>query len=137
MPTLDRATLRVTGRQRTLTAIASGLPVVQLTTNGAKTGTPHPICVLGFPTTQGLVVAAGNFGRPAEPAWCANLRTHPRAVLTEGNLARVVVARELTAKARAAAWQQCLATYPAGAAYARRAHPRVIALFLLEPELDA
>lgn len=135
MPTLDRATFRVTGHRRTLTAIVSGLPVVRLTTTGARTGMPHAVSVLGFPTTQGLVVAAGNFGRRTEPAWCTNLRRNPRALLWQGLLARVVVAHELTGDARAAAWRQCLAIYPGGAAYARRAGPRVIALFVLEPEL--
>ncbi|MGB8382796.1 MAG: nitroreductase family deazaflavin-dependent oxidoreductase, partial [Dermatophilaceae bacterium] len=92
MPTLDRATLRVTGHRRTLTAIMAGLPVVQLTTVGAKTGMPHAVSVLGFHTNQGVVVAAGNFGHRTEPAWCANLRRNPRARLEQGRLTRPVVA---------------------------------------------
>ena len=136
MPTLDRATLRVTGHRRTLTAILAGLPVVQLTTIGAKTGMPHTVSVLGFPTRQGVVVAAGNFGHRTEPAWCANLRRNPRARLEQGRLTRPVVAHELSGNARAAAWRQCLTVYPDGAEYARRAAPRVIAQFLLDPECD-
>ena len=69
MPALDRVTLRVSGQRRTLTAVVSGLPVVRLTTTGARTGMPHAVSVLGFPTTQGLVVAVGNFGRRTQPAW--------------------------------------------------------------------
>lgn len=76
MPTLDRAALRVTGHRRSLTAIVAGLPVVQLTTIGARTGISRTVSVIGFPTGQGLVVAGGNFGERTEPAWCANLRRH-------------------------------------------------------------
>ncbi|MGV1009921.1 MAG: nitroreductase family deazaflavin-dependent oxidoreductase [Dermatophilaceae bacterium] len=87
---------------------------------GAKTGLPRAVCVLGFPTSQGVVVAAGNFGQQEEPAWCANLRRHPRARLEQGRLTRPVVAHELSGDARAAAWRQCLTVYPGGAQYARR-----------------
>ena len=123
MPTLDRATLRVTGHRRCLTAIVAGLPVVQLTTIGARTGMPRTVSVLGFPTGQGVVVAGGNFGQRTEPAWCANLRRNPRARLAQGRLTRGVVAQELSGDARAAAWRQCLTVYPGGADYARRAAP--------------
>lgn len=135
MPTLDRATFRVTGHRLTLTAIVSGLPVVRLTTTGARTAMPHAVSVIGFSTPQGLIVATGNFGRPSEPAWSANLRRNPRAILVQGRLAQAVVAHELTGDARATAWRQCLDIYPGGAAYARRASPRAIALFVLDPEL--
>lgn len=136
MPTLDRASLRVTGHRYTLTAIVAGLPVVQLTTIGAKTGMSQTVSALGFPTRQGVVVAAGNFGQRTEPAWSANLRRNPRARLEQGRLTRAVVAHELSGDARAAAWRQCLTVYPGGADYARRAAPRVLALYLLEPERD-
>lgn len=90
--------------------------------------------MLGFPIAEGLVVAAGNFGRPWDPAWCLNLRSNPRANLDDGGEARSVVAHELAGAAREAAWQQCLSIYPAGAAYARRATPRVIAVFILRSD---
>ena len=35
---------------------------------------------------------------------------------------------------REAVWRHCLAIYPGGAAYARRAGTRVIGLFLLHPD---
>jgi hypothetical protein len=45
-----------------------------------------------------------------------------------------VVAEELLGEARAAVWERCLVVYPGGTAYARRAAPRTIGLFLLGPD---
>ena len=131
---LEHAAFRVTGHRYTLTAMMTGLPVILLTTTGKKDGTTHTVPLLGFPIAEGLVVAAGNFGRPWDPAWCLNLRSNPRANLDDGGEARLVVAHELAGAAREAAWQQCLSIYPAGAAYARRATPRVIAVFILRSD---
>jgi deazaflavin-dependent oxidoreductase (nitroreductase family) len=118
----------------TVTSVVAGLPVVMLTTTGARTGRLHTVPVLGFRVEGGLVIAAGNFGQQQEPAWCLNLRRDPQArVVVDGRM-RGVVAEELAGEVRAAAWGQCLAVYPGGAAYARRAAPRVIALFRLHPD---
>jgi deazaflavin-dependent oxidoreductase (nitroreductase family) len=133
MPPLDRMAFRLTGHRRTLTAVATGLPVVVLTATGARTGAPRTVPLLGFPIMEGLAVVAGNFGRPWDPAWCVNLRANPRATVQDGDTVRTVVAHELAGAARESAWRQCLSMYPGGAAYADRAAPRVIAVFLLEP----
>jgi deazaflavin-dependent oxidoreductase (nitroreductase family) len=132
MPPLDRAAFRFTGRRRTLTALMTGLPVVVLTTTGARTGAPRTVSVLGLPITEGLAVVAGNFGRPGDPAWCVNLRSNPRATVRDGDDVRTFVAHELAGAPRESAWRQCLSVYPGGVAYAERAAPRVIAVFLLE-----
>src|SRR4051812_39208718 len=76
---IDRVAFRLSGGRRTVTSALSGLPVVMLTTTGARTGMLRTVPVLGFPINGETAVAAGNFGRPQEPAWCLNLRRHPRA----------------------------------------------------------
>jgi deazaflavin-dependent oxidoreductase (nitroreductase family) len=105
-----------------------------LTTTGARTGQPRTVPVLGFPVGADLAVAAGNFGRHHDPAWCRNLRRQPRARVALGGTVREVVAEELTGAAYDAAWRQCLAVYPGGAAYAARAGGRRIGLFVLRAE---
>jgi deazaflavin-dependent oxidoreductase (nitroreductase family) len=128
---LDRAAFKLTKGRRTLTSVVAGLPVVMLTTTGARTGLPRTVPVLGFPIDEGLVVFAGNFGRQQEPAWCLNLRRDPHAHVVVGHRSTRVVAEELSGAARAATWERCLAIYPGGTAYARRAGPRTIAGFRL------
>jgi deazaflavin-dependent oxidoreductase (nitroreductase family) len=112
----------------------TGLPVVVLTTTGSRTGKPRTVSVLSFPIADGMAVVAGNFGRRWAPAWCVNLRSHPRATLEQGNTSRAVIAHELVGEKRDSAWQQCLSVCPGGAAYAKRAAPRVIAVFPLDPD---
>ena len=131
---LDRVAFKLTGGRRTATSVLSGLPVIMLTTTGARTGLARTVPVLGFPVQADLAVAAGNFGRRPEPAWCLNLRRDPHARIVVAGQSRPVVAEELAGEAREAVWRHCLAIYPGGAAYARRAGTRVIGLFLLRPD---
>jgi deazaflavin-dependent oxidoreductase (nitroreductase family) len=133
---LDHAAFKVTKGRATLTSLAAGLPVVMLTTTGARSGLPRTVPVLGFPIDGKLAVAAGNFGQQQEPAWCLNLRKDPHAHVVVDQRARRVVAEELFGAPRAAVWQRCLTVYPGGAAYAERAAPRTIGLFLLTEEPD-
>jgi deazaflavin-dependent oxidoreductase (nitroreductase family) len=133
---LDRAAFKLTNGRRTLTSLVAGLPVIMLTTTGARTGFLRTVPVLGFPVDERMAIAAGNFGRQQEPAWCLNLRRDPHAQIVVDQQARRVVAEERLGETRAAVWKRCLTIYPGGAAYARRAAPRTIALFLLSEDLD-
>ena len=133
---LDRAAFSLTSGRVTVTSLMAGLPVIMLTTTGARTGRPHTVPVLGFPIGDGLAIAAGNFGRQQEPAWCLNLHRDPQARIAVDRQVRRVVAEELVGEARAAVWERCLVIYPGGRAYARRAAPRTVALFLLSADID-
>lgn len=114
-----------------MTSALSGLPVIMLTTTGARTGRPRTVPVLGFPIQGDIAIAAGNFGRVDDPAWCVNLRRDPRARIVVDGRVRHVVAEELVGQPRKEVWQQCLAIYPGGTAYATRAGARTIGVFLL------
>jgi deazaflavin-dependent oxidoreductase (nitroreductase family) len=128
---IDRLVFRITGGRRTATAVISGLPVVMLTTTGARTGLPRAVPVLGFPVGLDIAVAAGNFGRADAPGWCVNLRRDSRAQLVVEGQRRLVVAEELTGAARQEVWGRAIEILPAAAAYERRAGGRTIAVFLL------
>jgi deazaflavin-dependent oxidoreductase (nitroreductase family) len=67
----------LTRGRHTLANLISGLPVVMLTTTGARTGRRHSVPVLGLPAAGGVAVVAANFGRETHPGWCFNLRAHP------------------------------------------------------------
>src|SRR3954469_1295488 len=131
LPRIDRFVLRVTRGRRAATAGVAGLPVVRLTTTGARTGLPRTVFVLGVPIGDAIAVAAGNFGRPEDPGWCTNLRGDRRARLVVDGRARDVAAEELTGAARAELWGRVIEVYPGAAAYQRRAGARTIGVFLL------
>ena len=64
---MDGLAYELTGGRTTVSSLMSGLPVVLLTTIGAKTGTHRTLPVLGFVEGDRLVVIASNYGRPHHP----------------------------------------------------------------------
>src|SRR6185437_5338707 len=85
MHRVDRPVHRLTRGRHTLGSLLSGLPVVMLTTVGARTGRPRTVPVLGIPVGNGVAVIASNWGQRRHPAWYYNLRSHPEAqVVVDG-----------------------------------------------------
>jgi deazaflavin-dependent oxidoreductase (nitroreductase family) len=130
---VDRAVYRATRGGHTFSSLTSGLPVVLLTTTGARSGRPSTVALLGLPTPDGLGLIASNYGRPRHPAWCHNLRADPAAEIAVDGARTRVRAVEVEGEQRARVWEQALKSYPGYSAYARRAGDRRIAVFVLEP----
>ena len=123
---LDLGVHRRTSGRETLVHAVSGLPIVLLTTTGARTGEPRTWPLCGLRDGARTVVVASNFGRDHHPAWYHNLRAHPRATLTVGGREIEVRAQEVTGAERDRLWSAALRVYPSWAAYAHRAGPRRI-----------
>jgi deazaflavin-dependent oxidoreductase (nitroreductase family) len=128
---IDRPVYRLTRGRRTFASLLSGLPVVMLTTTGARSGAPRSVPVLGLPTPDGLVVIASNFGQERHPAWYHNLRAHPNGRVTVDGVQRTFHATVVEGEERARVWQEGLKVYPGWSQYERRASNRTIAVFLL------
>ena len=60
---MDRPIFRLTRGRRTFASLAWGLPVVMLTTTGARSGKVRTVPVLGLPTEGGIAVIASNWGQ--------------------------------------------------------------------------
>lgn len=130
---LDRPIYRATRGRYTLASLVSGIPVVMLTTTGARSGQARTVPVLGLPTPDGVAIIASNFGQYRHPGWYHNLRAHPDAsVVVEGERRRVR-AVEAEGERRARIWEAGLRVYPGFAQYERRASHRHISVFVLEP----
>ena len=130
---LDRPVHRLTRGRHTLGSAITGLPVVMLTTTGARSGQPRTVPILGIPFSGGVAVIASNFGQRRQPAWCYNLRAHPDAQVVIDGVRRSVRAVEAQGERRAEIWQEGLRVYPGFAQYERRASHRRISVFVLEP----
>jgi deazaflavin-dependent oxidoreductase (nitroreductase family) len=133
---IDRPIHRLTRGRYTFSSLVSGLPVVMLTTVGAKTGQRRTVPVLGLPTENTLAIIASNFGQSRHPAWYHNLRKHPDADIVVNGKRRRVQAVEATGHRRAEIWEEGLRVYPGFGQYERRAAHRDIAVFVLQP-IDA
>jgi deazaflavin-dependent oxidoreductase (nitroreductase family) len=130
---IDKPIAKVTNGRHTLTSLTSGLPVVSLTTTGAKSGLPRTVPVAAIPVDGGLAIIASNFGQARHPAWYYNLRAHPAAQTYVAGVRTNVAAVEATGDRRAAIWDQALRVYPGFRTYDRRATEREIVVFVLEP----
>jgi deazaflavin-dependent oxidoreductase (nitroreductase family) len=130
---VDRLIHRLTGGRTTASQLLSGLPVVMLTTTGARTGLPRTHPMLGFREGQVIIVLASNYGRQHHPAWYHNLKAHRRAAVTVGGITRVVEARELTGDERTRWLERAAALYPGFLVYQARSPHRPIPVIRLEP----
>ena len=130
---LDRPLLRYTGGRTSRTALLTGLPVLTITTIGAKTGQPRTLPLLSIPDGDGFILIASNFGQSHHPAWYYNLRAHPEVqVLLNGQTA-TYTAHETDGDERERCWRRAVELYPGYAAYATRTGGRVIPVMVLRP----
>ena len=133
MHRIDKPLYKLTRGRHTCSSLVAGLPVVMLTTTGARSGVPRTVPVLGLPTDDGLAVVASNFGQARNPSWYHNLRGDPRATVAIDGVRQRVRAVEATGDRRARIWREGMKVYPGFSQYERRASHRDIAVFVLEP----
>jgi deazaflavin-dependent oxidoreductase (nitroreductase family) len=132
MNAVHRAVLMISGGR--VGFRVAGMPVLQLTTTGRKTGLPRTV-ILTAPTRVGdaLVVVASRGGDDRHPGWFLNLQDDPRVqVRVQGQPERPMRARVATAQERAELWPRIIADHKNYAGYQSRTS-RVIPLVLLEP----
>jgi deazaflavin-dependent oxidoreductase (nitroreductase family) len=129
---IDRPIYRATGGRETLASMLSGLPVVMLTTTGARSGARRTVPVLGLPTPDGLAVIASNYGQERNPGWYYNLRADPEGEVSVNGVARRFRARVAEGEERARIWQEGLKVYPGWSTYETRAAHREIVVFILD-----
>lgn len=130
---LDATVYRLTRGRATFTSWVSGLPVVMLTTTGAKTGRPRTLPLLGIPVEDRLVVIASNYGQHNNPGWYHNLRAHPQAKIVFQGESRNVEAHELTGAERERWYDRGVDIYPGWTEYRKRAAHRTIPVIELRP----
>jgi deazaflavin-dependent oxidoreductase (nitroreductase family) len=133
LPRIDRGFYRLSRGHTTFSAWVSGLPVVMLTSTGARTGKPRTLPVLALPDGERLVVIASNYGRPNNPGWYHNLLADPRAVVAWEGSSVQLQARELKGAERQRLIARGLEAYPWWKQVHRRAAPREIPVIMLEP----
>jgi deazaflavin-dependent oxidoreductase (nitroreductase family) len=131
---IDRPVYRLTGGRHTFAAMVSGLPVVMLTTTGARSGLARTVPVLGLPTPDGLAVIASNYGQAHHPAWYHNLRADPTGEIVVDGRRHRFRAVEAQGERRDRIWEQGLRVYPGWSQYERRASNRRIAVFVVETD---
>jgi len=108
------------------------LPIVVLTSVGAKTGKLRKTALMRVEHDGRYAVVASKGGAPMHPLWYHNLVANPHVELQDGPVKRDYTARELTGSEREEWWERAVAAYPPYADYQTRT-ARQIPVFLLEP----
>ncbi len=130
---LDKTLFRLTNGRFTLPGLLAGLPVIMLTTTGAKTGLPRTMPLVGIPLDHDLAVIGSNYGQPATPGWVHNLRSRPEATIAYGPHSVDVDARPATEAESDRAFELGAAFYGGFPKYRERASHRRIEVFVLTP----
>jgi deazaflavin-dependent oxidoreductase (nitroreductase family) len=132
LPPVDRAVYRVTGERHTASGLLAGLPIIMLTTTGAKTGSDRTMPLVGIPVADDLAVIGSNFGTPSTPGWVHNLEANPAAVVSYRDERVAVVARHADQREADQAFEAASAIYAAFPSYRARAAHRETRVFALE-----
>ncbi|MFW2380557.1 MAG: nitroreductase family deazaflavin-dependent oxidoreductase [Acidimicrobiales bacterium] len=128
---LDRVFFRLSGGRMTIAGLVAGLPVVMLSTTGAKSGQKRTTPLVGIPIEDDLAVIGSNFGQDNTPGWVFNLESDPAAVISYRERWLDVHARVADDAEADAAFVHAAKVYPGYANYRDRANHRRIRVFLL------
>ncbi|BBY20935.1 F420H(2)-dependent quinone reductase [Mycobacterium stomatepiae] len=109
-----------------------GMPVILLTTVGAKSGKLRKTPLMRVEHDGEYAVVASLGGAPKHPVWYYNIVKNPRVELQDGTVTRDYDARELTGDEKAVWWERAVAAYPPYADYQKKTE-RQIPVFVLTP----
>jgi deazaflavin-dependent oxidoreductase (nitroreductase family) len=121
LPPIDRWVIRWSRGRISATTLFTGLPLVLLTTTGAKSGRPRHTPLTPTPDGDSLILIASNFGQRHDPAWYYNLRANPEVTVTYRGRSHPYIAQELTGLEWDRAWDKAVVSYPGYQAYRSRA----------------
>ena len=133
---IDRFLFNRTNGRVTVPGLMAGLPVIMVTTTGAKSGQARTSPLLGVPVEGSLAVIGSNFGQESTPGWVFNLEADPTAEVGYGDRTVEVTARLADADEADATFELAGSVYGGYAKYRERAEHRVIRVFVLESSSD-
>src|SRR3954471_22915392 len=129
-PRLDPPLLRLTGGR---VSSVYPVPIMLLTTTGAKTGQPRTLPLLYVTDGDAIILIASNYGKTSHPAWYRNLVAQPKVDVLAGKRSGTYVAAEITDPLeRDRAWDLALDMYAGYGDYEGWAGDRMIPLIRLE-----
>lgn len=109
-----------------------GLPVIILTTKGAKSGKIRKTPLMRVEHDGRYAVVASLGGAPKHPVWYFNVAAHPQVELQDGPVKRDYVAREVSGDEKAQWWRRAVEAFPDYADYQKKTD-REIPVFVLDP----
>lgn len=130
---VDRFLYRRTDGRVTVAELTAGLPVIMLTTTGAKSGEPRSMPLVGIPLDGELAIIGSNYGQARTPGWVYNLEADASATVAYRDRSVAVTARPATDAEADRTFEVAATFYPGYGKYRARASHRTIRVFVLEP----
>ena len=127
--------IRLSDGEISIPQVLAGLPTVQVTTTGVKTGKQRTVPLLGLPDDDRWVVFATNWGGQRHPAWYHNLQANPEVELAYKDQTETYLARDATDDEREIYWERAKQMYVGFEAYQQRT-TREIPIVVLTPTTD-
>jgi deazaflavin-dependent oxidoreductase (nitroreductase family) len=109
-----------------------GMPIILLTTVGAKTGKLRKTPLMRVEHDGEYAIVASLGGAPKNPVWYYNVAKNPRVELQDGGVTHDYDAREVFGDEKAAWWERAVAAFPDYAEYQEKTD-RQIPVFVLTP----
>ncbi|MCU1432258.1 MAG: nitroreductase family deazaflavin-dependent oxidoreductase [Actinotalea sp.] len=107
-----------------------GVPIIVLTSVGAKSGLLRKTPLMRVEHEGEYAVVASLGGAPQHPVWYHNIAANPHVELQDGAEKKDYLAREVTGEERDLWWERAVAVWPDYAAYQTRT-TRQIPVFVL------
>jgi deazaflavin-dependent oxidoreductase (nitroreductase family) len=107
-----------------------GLPVILLTTKGAKSGNIRKTPLMRVEHAGSYAVVASQGGAPKHPVWYFTLLASPEVELQDGPSRWDMVAREVIGEEKAIWWARAVEAYPDYADYQAKTDRQIPVLVL-------
>ena len=127
----DTLLLRLSDHRHTFSELV-GLPIVQVTTVGAKTGLQRDVPLVGVIDRDTIALIATNFGGRHNPGWYYNLKAKPECAVRFRGRLRTYIARETSGDEYEHYWKIAVSYYAGYEKYKERASNRCIPVMVLE-----
>ena len=124
----DRFVMWLCAGRASLTSILSGVPVVMVTTTGARSGQPRtsPLLPIQDPAEERrFALIASNWGQRHVPGWYFNLKKKPQATIAVHGQAEAYRAHEAAGDEYDRFWSYAVDTYFGYALCKQRAGRRI------------
>jgi deazaflavin-dependent oxidoreductase (nitroreductase family) len=129
---IDDLVSRVSTGRTSGPELLAGLPVLDITTTGRRSGKPRRTHLIAVPYADTLALLGTNFGQRSTPAWVLNLEADPHLSVTHRDTTVQAVARPADPDEHAAVLADSAGVYGGYLKYQSRITGRRLRIFVIE-----
>lgn len=137
---VDRLVFRLSDQRATFSSLMAGVPVVMLTSKGAKSGllrTVPLLCIRDENDPASFALIATNWGQKSYPAWYYNLKANPAATCSIDGKTGDYLAHEAQGEEYERFWQFASNIYFGYPLYKQRIAGRRIPIMVMRAQEDS